>query len=94
MLEREPENIAIARYARVSEVLAQRRFKSIDNALDELVELLQQWTHELELERLSRYGLEASGLDHVVAHSRGSSMKTNPIVLTDEEIKLILIDRL
>jgi len=94
MLEREPDNAAIERYARVSEVLAQRRFKSTDVALDHLVELLQQWTYDLQLETLSSYGLESSGLDHVVAHSRGSSMKTNPIVLTDEEIKSILIERM
>jgi len=94
MLEREPGNAAIERYARVSEVLWQRRFKSTGEALDKLVELLQQWTYELQLEKLSRYGLESSALDHVVEHSRGSSMKTNPIVLTDEEIKSILIERM
>ena len=94
MREREPENSAIARYARVSEVLAQRRFKSIDDALDSLVALLQQWTDELQLDRLSRYGLDAAGLAPVVEHSRGSSMKTNPIVLTDEEIRSVLTARL
>ncbi len=94
MLEREPDNAAIDRYARISEVLSQRRFKSTDQALDKLVELLQQWTYDLQLEKLSRYGLDSSALDHVVKHSRGSSMKTNPIVLTDEEIKSILIERM
>ena len=94
MLEREPDNAAIKRYARVSEVLSQRRFKSTSEALDKLVELLQQWTYDLQLEKLSRYGLESSALDHVVEHSRGSSMKTNPIVLTDEEIKAILVERM
>jgi alcohol dehydrogenase len=94
MLEREPDNTAIERYARVSEVLAQRRFKSRDAALDHLIELLQQWTHDLNLARLSAYGLESSALDHIVKHSRGSSMKTNPIVLTDEEIKSILVERM
>jgi alcohol dehydrogenase len=94
MREREPENSAVLRYARVSEVLAQRRFKSIDDALDNLVSLLQQWTDELQLEKLSRYGLDAPALDKVVEHSRGSSMKTNPIVLTDDEIKAVLTERL
>jgi len=94
MLEREPDNEAIDRYARISEVLSQRRFKSTDQALDKLVELLQQWTYDLQLEKLSRYGLNSSALDHIVEHSRGSSMKTNPIVLTDEEIKSILIERM
>jgi len=94
MLEREADNAAIDRYARISEVLSQRRFKSIDQAQDKLVELLQQWTYDLQLERLSTYGLTSSALDHVVEHSRGSSMKTNPIVLTDEEIKSILVERM
>ena len=94
MLVREPENAAIERYARISEVLWQRRFKSTDEALDKLVALLQQWTYDLQLERLSSYGLKSSALDHVVEHSRGSSMKTNPIVLTDEEIKAILVERM
>lgn len=94
MFEREPDNAAIKRYARVSEVLLQRRFKSTDEALDKLVELLQQWTYDLQLEKLSNYGLKSSALDHVVEHSRGSSMNTNPIVLTDEEIKSILVERM
>jgi alcohol dehydrogenase len=94
MLEREADNAALERYARVSEVLAQRRFKSTGAALDHLVELLQQWTYDMKLETLSSYGLKSSGLDHVVKHARGSSMKTNPIVLTDEEIKSILVERM
>ena len=94
MQEREPENIALMRYARISEVLWQRRFKSIEDALEQLVALLQQWTDDLQLDKLGRYGIEAGALDEVVAHSRGSSMKTNPIVLGDDEIKSILIERL
>ena len=94
MLEREPDNPAIARYARVSEVLSQRRFKSSEEALDKLVELLRQWTYDLQLETLSGYGMKSSDLDRIVAHSRGSSMKTNPIVLSDEEIRSILVERL
>ena len=94
MLEREPENPALERYARVSEVLAQHRFPSQDQALQQLVELLSRWTEDLELQGLAGYGLQPDALDHVVAHSRGSSMKTNPIVLTDTEIRAVLVERL
>ena len=94
MRGREPGNEALARYARVSEVLLHRHFASQDEALHELVELLRRWTGELKLQRLSRYGLNSSGIDHVVVHARGSSMKTNPIVLTDDEISSILKDRM
>jgi len=94
MRAREPDNPALARYARVSEVLSQKRFGSSDEALDKLVELLTDWTRHLHLKKLGGYGLTESGLDHVVKHSRGSSMKTNPIVLTDAEIRAVLVERL
>jgi alcohol dehydrogenase len=35
-----------------------------------------------------------SDLPRIIANSRGSSMKTNPIVLTDEEIAEVLHARL
>jgi alcohol dehydrogenase class IV len=94
MLAREPENRALDKYTEAAEVLCARRFPSREAAWEGLVWLLDEWTECLKLPRLGRYGLEPEGLDHVVAHARGSSMKTNPIVLTDEEIKTCLERRL
>ena len=91
---REPENVALAKYARLGEVLCQRRHRSPAAAREALISLLQDWTLRMQLPRLREYGIEESGLDHVVAHARGSSMKTNPIVLTDNEIKTVLRLRL
>jgi alcohol dehydrogenase len=48
----------------------------------------------MQLPRLREYGLDDAGIEQVVAHSRGSSMQTNPIVLTDEEIAGIVRARL
>ena len=94
MLVRDPENNALEKYARIAEVLCEKRIRDPEVAWSELVELLQNWTEQLQLPRLSYCGITEEGLDKVVANSRGSSMKTNPIVLTDDEIKSILIDRL
>jgi alcohol dehydrogenase len=94
MLEREPDNPALIKYAQAAEILCERRFKTPETAWDALIELLNAWTEHLELSKLSHYGLQREDLDHVVAHSRGSSMKTNPIVLTDAEIFTILEKRL
>jgi alcohol dehydrogenase class IV len=94
MLAREPENPALAKYARLGEVLCQRRHASPDAARSALIALLQDWTLRMQLPLLHHYGVDGDGLDHVVAHSRGSSMKTNPIVLTDDEIKSVLRMRL
>jgi alcohol dehydrogenase len=43
---------------------------------------------------LSKYGVTEADIPKIVANSRGSSMKTNPIVLTDAEIGEILLRRL
>lgn len=94
MLEREPDNHALDKYARVAEVLCEKRIRDKEQARKELVSLLTKWTTELQLPTLSHYGIGESELDEIVLNSRGSSMKTNPIVLTDDEIKNILLDRL
>ena len=94
MLAREPENKALAKYHHLAEILCGKTYGDPEAAYSALTDLLTLWTKELMLPRLSQYGLQETGLDKVVANSRGSSMKTNPIVLTDEEIRHILLDRL
>jgi alcohol dehydrogenase len=94
MLAREPDNPALAKYARLGEILCGNRFKSRESAWKALVEFLSDLTQRFKLPGLCDYGLKASGLDRIVAESRGSSMKTNPIVLSDDEIKTILTRRL
>ncbi len=59
-----------------------------------LIDLLESWTEQLNLPRLKSFALQDSDLDKIVENSRGSSMKTNPIVLTDSEIRLILENRM
>ena len=94
MQQRESDNPALMKYARLGEILCQKRHVSADAARQALVQLLQHWTHRLDLQRLSQYGVGETDLDHVVANSRGSSMQTNPIVLKDEEIHALLSARL
>ncbi|MEN8130896.1 MAG: iron-containing alcohol dehydrogenase [Pseudomonadota bacterium] len=94
MLDREPDNPALDRYARLASVLCNQHFSTREQAWASLVSVLESWTKHLNLPTLSNYGVERSGLDHVVAHSRGSSMKTNPIVLHDSEIMDLLKRRL
>lgn len=94
MLSREPENVALEKYAHVGEILCNQPFKTPAESGTQLVNLLNRWTEQLRLPTLSRYGLNETGLDAVVQSSRGSSMKTNPIILRDEEILGILKRRL
>lgn len=94
MLEREPNNRALDKYARIAEVLCEKRIRNKEEAWHALVNLLNQWTTNLQLAKLNHYGISDDDLDEVVLNSRGSSMKTNPVVLTDEEIRSILAARI
>jgi alcohol dehydrogenase len=91
---RAPDSVALDKYAEAAAILCGGPFRSREAAWEALVNLLAEWTQRLELPRLGDYGLQAGGLDHVVAHSRGSSMKTNPLVLTDAEIRTCLEEHL
>ncbi|MEJ2381244.1 MAG: iron-containing alcohol dehydrogenase [Gammaproteobacteria bacterium] len=91
---REPDHPALAKYAAVGALLTGNHFDYPEDGQDALVERLDQWTRRMSLERLSSYGVTAADIPRIVTNSRGSSMKTNPIVLTDEEIAALLAERL
>ena len=92
--ERAPNSVALDKYAEAAGLLCGQPFSSREAAWRALVNLLAEWTERLDLPRLGDYGLDAGGLDPVVANARGSSMQTNPVVLTDAEIRACLQERL
>jgi len=92
--ERDSENPAWRKYARASAVLHGRHFPNPEEGHAALLALLDEWTERLNLPRLSAYGIQGGDFPQIVAHSRGSSMKTNPLVLSDAEISAVLAQRL
>jgi alcohol dehydrogenase len=92
--ERAPDSVALDSYAEAAAILCGQSFSSREAAWTALVNQLAEWTERLDLPRLGDYGLGTDGLDRVVAHSRGSSMHTNPVVLSDAEIRTCLQERL
>lgn len=94
MCEREPQNPGLEKYARLGNIFGKRKHASHEEAWGSLLQYLDALTERLQLPRLASYGLQEAELDHVVANSRGSSMKTNPIVLTDSEVRRVLEMRL
>ncbi|AGA32103.1 Alcohol dehydrogenase [Thioalkalivibrio nitratireducens DSM 14787] len=87
---REPAHPALARYAHVGRLLTGEALPDDDQARAALVRLLEDWTERLHLLTLDQYGIRPEDHPGIVANSRGSSMKTNPIRLSDEEITAIL----
>lgn len=94
MQAREAANPALAKYAAVGRLLTGQNELDDQSARDALIALLAGWSDRLQLDRLSVYGIAETDFPHIVANARGSSMQTNPIVLTDEEIGEILRKRL
>ncbi|MCG6207911.1 iron-containing alcohol dehydrogenase [Rhodopseudomonas sp. HC1] len=91
---RTPQSAALAKYAEIGRLLSGRDGASAEEDCDNLVATLEDWTQRLALPSLSSLGIAAGDVDRIVATSRGSSMKTNPIVLTDDEIRAIVTARM
>ncbi len=94
LLTRAPQHPALHKYAEVGRLLAGKR--EIDDlaAQRALVAVLEDWTKRMSLPLLSDFGVTSRDIPRIVANSRGSSMKTNPIILTDDEIADIIQRRL
>jgi len=94
--QREPGGVALGRYAELGRLLAGGgpAILADAEARAALVQLLEDWHARLAVPRLSAFGITEADIPAIVADSRGSSMKTNPIVLTDAEIATILRESL
>ncbi len=88
-------NLAALR-RRASDSPALAKYEEVRRMLgaSELPAMLAGWTQRLSLPKLSAYGVTAADVPRLVANSRGSSMKTNPVVLDDGEVARILEARL
>lgn len=92
--QRMPESAALPKYARVGRLLSNDATLDDNAATSALVQTLGNWSIRLELPRLSHFGIAATDIPAIVAASRNNSMKSNPVVLTDEEIAAIVRQRL
>ena len=88
-----PDSPALSVYAQAGALLATDNLQG-NAALDALVRTLRDWTDRLELPRLSAFDVTEKDIDTIVVNSRGSSMQTNPVVLTDDEIAELVKRRL
>jgi alcohol dehydrogenase class IV len=91
---REPAHPALAKYALVGQLLSKQGHVEQAAGHAALIDTLEAWTHALGLPTLSHYGVTPGDIPRIVANSRGSSMKTNPIRLEDDEIAVILAARI
>jgi alcohol dehydrogenase class IV len=91
---RDPGNPALPKYAEVGRRFAMQKGLNGVDARRFLVETLRHWEAELDVPRLSAYGIGEGDFARIVAACRGGSMKTNPIALSDAELTHLLACRL
>ncbi|MFO7323458.1 MAG: iron-containing alcohol dehydrogenase [Chloroflexota bacterium] len=85
--EREPDNPALARYAEVARILTGNPDATPEDGAAWVAELCEA----LKIPRLSQFGVASIDLPDIVEKSaRASSMKGNPIKLTEAELTEIL----
>lgn len=87
---RDPRGPALERYAEIGRLLVDDAGLGRAEAADALVAWLAVLTHRLGLPTLGDVGVGPSDIPAFVAESRGSSMRTNPILLADAEVEAIL----
>ena len=95
LAERAPGSLALERYAEAGRLLAGDPAPTDGTLTDEaarhaLLAALDRLTAVLRIPGLAAYGVTADAFPALVAESRGSSMRTNPVILTDDEIRAIL----
>jgi alcohol dehydrogenase class IV len=84
---RDSANRAIRRYDAVARLLTGRR----DAQTNDGVEWVSRLVSDLQIPKLSTYGLEPQRIADLVEKSKNaSSMKANPIVLTSEELAAVV----
>jgi alcohol dehydrogenase class IV len=92
--QRVSQSPTLAKYAQLGRVFSGKPELGSEAAWEALVETLWEWTERLDLPRLGNFGLGEADLERVVANCRAGSMKTNPLVLCDEELTEILRRRI
>lgn len=85
---REPGSPALARYARLGELLAGRRGASETEAADGLVVWLRDLAAELNIAGLGAYGVTAGDIPGLAERAlQASSTRGNPVALTQAELE-------
>lgn len=94
LARRAPDSPALGKYARAGRLFANEANLAQVDACQRLIQIVEEWTAYMKLPRLSEFGITEADLDRIVANSRGNSMKSNPVELSDDEIAEIVRRRL
>ena len=88
------ENDALKKYAQVGALLIDKQIVKTDNIEEycsKLTNFLDDWTDQLRIDRLGKYGITNDHIDKIV---NKAGLKNNPVNLNKDDIRTIIINRL
>ncbi len=85
------DQLALRKLARAGSLLMCSNIMDISAGCRLLVERIEEWTETLKIPRLGAFGIKESDLDKIAA---AASNKFNPVKLSQDEIREVLIKRL
>jgi len=94
MSARDEYNPALSKYAKVGRLFAPEMNMDAADALKMLLGMLEIWQQHLLMPKLSEYGVSEDDVERIIANISGGSYATNPIVLTHDELKALLLARI
>ncbi|MGQ9843936.1 MAG: iron-containing alcohol dehydrogenase [Spirochaetota bacterium] len=81
----------LQKYAHIGSILAPCNGKSLIQCCNKLIDTLQEMVERLHMPPLSKFGVTSNDCDKII---KDAPNKNNPVVLTHDEIKSILHERL
>jgi alcohol dehydrogenase class IV len=87
-------DLGLRKYAKIGALLkgedCVEEIMILEYCLD-LIEILQKWTKVLKIDTLGKYGIDEHHVSKIV---KNAGLKNNPVKLSEEQIKNIVINRL
>ncbi|MFX0184119.1 MAG: iron-containing alcohol dehydrogenase [Candidatus Hodarchaeota archaeon] len=84
-------DLTLEKYTRLAEIISNKPFSSMETAHEAIVGFMKTLTQELNIPKLSEFGVTESDIPMIVEKAkRASSMKYNPISLDDTALSTIL----
>jgi alcohol dehydrogenase class IV len=88
LAQRAPQSVALDRYRCVAQILTNKPQATVADG----VQWVRQLVDQFAIPALAHWGLAAAAVPELVAHARrASSMKGNPVELTEEELTEIVL---
>ncbi|MCB9554749.1 MAG: iron-containing alcohol dehydrogenase [Deltaproteobacteria bacterium] len=80
----------VERLQRIGQALGLERQPTAQASAERMIETLASWREAFAIPGLAELGVTASDFARIIANARGSSMKTNPLTLSDAQLEAIL----